>query len=125
MRCARKRMSYISCEPAHDRGAKPCRHRKRQPLPQLDKHPKLWIERVQIGDVSPRRQAELVDERRWFEPPIAFEIIGSGAALASPEVEQAKAALAGAPHDLPVHEVIRRQAARVRCATAVIRQDFI
>src|SRR6266568_3515657 len=124
MRCARKRMSRISSKTAHDRWAEPCRHRKGQPLPQLDKHPKLWIERVQVRDLLPRCKTVLVDQRRRFETPIGFEIVGSRTPLAAAKVKLAKAALAGPPHNLPVHEVICRQSTRVRCAAAVIGQDL-
>src|ERR1700676_5076654 len=125
MRCARKRMSRISGEAAHDRWAEPSRHRKGQPFPQLDKHPKFWIERVQIRDLAPRCHAVLVDQRRRFETPIAFEIVGSCPPLAAPKVKQTKTALAGAPRHLPIHEVIRRQPTCVSGASAVIGQYLV
>src|SRR5262245_43824782 len=118
-------MSRMSGETAYDRWPEPRGDGQRQPLPQLDKHPELGVERVQIGDLASRRKPELIDQRGWLKAPKGLEVIGAGAKLAAAEVEQTKAALAGAPHHLPVHEVVCRQAPRFSRAAAVIGQHLV
>src|SRR3954453_11849551 len=119
------RNPVISAEAAHDRRTEPRRYREGQLFPKLDEQGEFRIERVQLRDFLPRSQLELIDERGRFEPPVGFEIISAGADLAAAEIEDPAAPLAGAPHYLPIHEIVGGQPAGLAGASAVIRQDFV
>ena len=77
------------------------------------------------GTSSRGKQLILVSKRRRLEAPVLLEVERTGAALAASVVEDARAALAGAPHQLPVLEVVGGEIARVRGVAGVVRQHLV
>ena len=65
-----------------------------------------------IGHRLGGMQLIFIVERLRLEPPVFLEIERSGAALASSEIKNPVASLAGASHQFPIHEIVCRQLSR-------------
>src|SRR5271166_1145075 len=117
--------SFTLADPSDDQRAKTGCHGERQSLPCRDKDPEPWVQRVQIGDRTSRRQAETIDQRRRFKAPVALERARPGTDFASPEVKDTVTALACSAHYLPVHEVVGGERPRRGHSPTVKRQDLI
>src|SRR5947207_1946916 len=115
----------MSADPFDDQRAEPVRYDQRQPLPGRDEDSKLGIERVQIGYRATRRQAELIDERRRPEPPVAFERIRPGADFAASKVEYPTPPLARSAHDFPIHKIVGCKPPRRAAPAAIKRQNLV
>ena len=80
-------------------------------------------------DVIARRVAGRVPlrigKRLRLETPVLLERVRAGADLAAAVVEDLATALAGAPHQLPVLEVVGGEIARGQVVAGVIRQDLV
>ncbi len=94
-------------------------------FPGHDKHPVFRIQGIDLGNGAEAEQPILVIERFRLKAPVFLEKIGAGSDLAAPEIEQGKAAFDGAPHDFPVHEIVRREPPRCRRAAAVIGKNLV
>ena len=77
------------------------------------------------GIVATGREMVAIVQPFRLESPVVLEGERTGALLAAAEVEQPAAAGSGAPHHLPVHEVVARPLPRPRGAAAVIRQHLV
>ena len=64
-------------------------------------------------------------QRLRFEAPVLLEVERSRASLRPPVIEGTQAALDGAPHQVPVLEVVGCERARLRVVAGVVRQDFV
>src|SRR5258706_11344231 len=64
-------------------------------------------------------------ERLWLKPPILLEVEGAGAALAAAVVEHAYAPLAGAAHQVPLHEIVARDLPRLLRPAAVVGEHLV
>src|SRR3569623_1202542 len=82
------------------------RHTERQSLPDVDEALVFGIERIHVRDAVGLQQHVFVMQRLGFEAPVLFETVGTGVAFAAAVIEDAYATLCGAPHQVPVHEVV-------------------
>src|SRR5579863_3335477 len=95
-----------SAKIADDMRADRIRERQRKSFPGLNKDAEFRIERIDLRRFVAAAHDELIVQRLGREAPVLLEVERAGAALAAAEIEQAIPALASAPHDLPIHDVI-------------------
>ena len=75
--------------------------------PQINEETVLWIEGIDVWDITRTDEKILVVQRLWLEAPILLEAVRPGALFATPKVKHPKAFRTGVAHQLPIHEVVR------------------
>src|SRR5215471_1939527 len=93
--------------------------------PHRDQRTVLRVERVVLGNRSALEQVELIEQRRGLESPVLLERERSRVAFAAAVIEYPDSALARAPHELPVLEIVGGEVARPRGVARIVRKHLV
>src|SRR3954452_203222 len=88
-----------SWHPLDDRRPEQAGEGQRQPLPDPDRPLVFGVGRADVGQAPGLDEIVLVAEGDLVHPPPGLELVGSGLALATAEVERAESVLPPPPHD--------------------------
>src|SRR5512146_2171508 len=98
---------------------------KRQTAPRMGSSGETWIYGRKIRNSFLSHKKDLVRKRGDVHVPLGLERIGSCTFLAASEIKTTKASFGSPSHQLPVHEIVRSQAGRLRAGAGIVRQDRV